>query len=403
MIDSSFFITNRQKLSELLAGTPLVITAYTQTQRRADMAWHFEQESNFWWLTGIEAPDWQLIIDPIKHKSWLVAPEIDEVHQVFDGSLSYDDALRISGADDVLTPRQAEEKIAELAQRHTVVQTLGDDPQAAHYNFVLNPAPIELRRHLTRLFKEVRSVRTEINKLRAIKQPDELAVIQHAIDLTINGFTEVYANLQNFKHEYEIDGEFSYLFRKKGAQGHAYDPIVAGGANACTLHYVANSERLKKRQLILLDIGASFGGYAADITRTYAYGEPTKRQIEIHKAVQSAQQEIIASIEPGLSVETYQRTVDEVMSEALVSVGLMNDRNDQENYRRYFPHAVSHGLGVDVHDSLGAPKYLQEGMVLTVEPGIYIPEEGIGVRIEDDILVTNNGRKNLSQRLSTDF
>jgi len=403
MIESDFFVANRQKLSELLAGVPLVMTAYTQTQRRSDMSWHFEQESSFWWLTGIDAPDWQLIIDTARHKSWLVAPEVDEVHQVFDGSLSIDDAVRISGADGVLTRRQADEKIAEFAQRHTVIYTLGDDPHAAHYNFVLNPAPAELRRQLMRVFKEVRSARNEINTLRAIKQPVELNAMQRAIDLTIDGFTEIHKNLANFKYEYEIDAEFSYLFRKKGALGHAYDPIVASGANACTLHYVANNERLKKRQLLLLDIGASVGGYAADITRTYAYGEPTKRQIEIHAAVQLAQKEIINSIAPNLSVEEYQHNVDGIMTNALVSVGLMKDRDDQDSYRRYFPHAISHGLGVDVHDSLGGPKYLQPGMVLTVEPGIYIPEEGIGVRIEDDILVTADGRKNLSQRLSTDL
>ena len=403
MIDSSFFVANRQKLSEMLAGMPLIMTAYTQIQRRADMSWQFEQESNFWWLTGIEAPDWQLIVDPIRHKSWLVAPEIDEVHQVFDGSLSFEGALGISGVDSVLTRAQGDEKIAELAKRHTVVQTLGDDPQAAHYNFALNPAPADLKRQLGRLFKEVHSVRADISKLRAIKQPAELAVMQHVIDLTIDGFAEIHSKLQDFKHEYEIDAEFSYLFRKKGARGHAYDPIVAAGANACTLHYVANSERLKKRQLLLLDIGASAGGYAADITRTYAYGEPTRRQIEIHAAVQSAQQQIISSIEPNISVEEYQRTVDSIMAEALISVGLMKGRDDEESYRRYFPHAISHGLGVDVHDSLGAPEVFMPGMVLTVEPGIYIPEEGIGVRIEDDILVTDNGRKNLSQRLSTDL
>ena len=402
-MDSAFFTHNRQNLSDALAGAPLIITAYTQTQRRADMAWHFEQEANFWWLTGIEAPDWQLIVDTTRHKSWLVAPEVDDVHQVFDGSLSSDEAVHQSGVDGVLTRSQAEEKIAELAKRHTVVYLLGDDPQASHYNFALNPAPAELKRQLARSFKDVRSARKELSVLRAIKQPAELVVMQRAIDTTIDGFIAVRDKLQNFKYEYEIDAEFSYLFRKHGASGHAYDPIVAAGANACTLHYVANRERLKKRQLVLLDIGAHMGGYAADITRTYAYGEPAKRQVAVHRAAQLAQQEIIASIEPNLSVEEYQRSVDRIMTEALMSLGLMKDATDQDNYHRYFPHAVSHGLGVDVHDSLGGPKYLQPGMVLTVEPGIYIPEEGIGVRIEDDILVTANGHTNLSQRLSTDL
>jgi Xaa-Pro aminopeptidase len=154
---------------------------------------------------------------------------------------------------------------------------------------------------------------------------------------------------------------------------------------------------------VLLDIGARSGGYAADITRTYAYGDPTKRQIEIHAAVQAAHHAIIKLITPNLAVEEYQREVDCIMIDALLSVGLMADRDDTDNYHKYFPHAISHGLGVDVHDSLGGPQFLQLGMVLTVEPGIYIPEEGIGVRIEDDILVTDSGNVNLSARLSTDL
>jgi Xaa-Pro aminopeptidase len=153
----------------------------------------------------------------------------------------------------------------------------------------------------------------------------------------------------------------------------------------------------------LLDIGARAGGYAADITRTYAYGEPTKRQIEVHAAVRDAQQQIIQLIQPNVTVEQYQREVDTIMADALLRIGLMSNRDDTENYHKYFPHAISHGLGVDVHDSLGSPKYLLPGMVLTVEPGIYIPEEGIGVRIEDDILVTSSGNENMSRRLSTDL
>jgi len=147
-----------------------------------------------------------------------------------------------------------------------------------------------------------------------------------------------------------------------------------------------------------MDVGASYGGYAADITRTYVRGAATKRQVQIHAAVEQAHHEIIATIRPHLAVDEYQRQVDAIMSDALRRVGLYED---EASLRRYFPHAVSHGLGIDVHDSLGAPHHLSEGMVLTVEPGIYIPEESIGVRIEDDILITATGNRNLSRKLST--
>lgn len=178
---------------------------------------------------------------------------------------------------------------------------------------------------------------------------------------------------------------------------------MASGKNACTLHYLKNSAKLKKRDLLLLDIGARRQGYAADITRTYALGEVSKRQHDVFLAVNEAHVKIIDLLKPDYPVEQYQHDVDKIMTEALLSLGLMKDAKDEKNYRRYFPHAISHGLGVDPHDSLGAPRALQPNMVLTVEPGIYIPEEGIGVRLEDDILITATGNSNLSGRLSTEL
>ena len=150
-----------------------------------------------------------------------------------------------------------------------------------------------------------------------------------------------------------------------------------------------------------MDIGARLDGYAADISRTYGLGEPTQRQRQVHAAVQVAQQEIIKLIKPGLLVADYYTSVDVIMKQALVGLGLLRSTDDDATYRRYFPHAIGHGLGVDVHDSLGQPVEFLSGMVLTVEPGIYIPEEGIGVRIEDNILVTDKGHTNLSKALST--
>jgi Xaa-Pro aminopeptidase len=379
------------------------MSAYSQMQRSNDMSFAFEQEANFWWLTGVEYPDWWLIIDGTRNKSWLVAPHVSQSHEIFDGSLSAEHAKEISGVDSVISQDKAQDILLDLAKKHSVVHCLGEQPYAEHLDFTLNPATKLIRDRANRMFKTVQDCRKELAELRAIKQPEEIVAMKAAIAVTIDGFELVKKKLATSNYEYEIEAEFNYHFRTHGTNGHAYDPIVAGGKNACTLHYIANSEKLKKRQLLLMDIGARSGGYAADITRTYAYGEPTKRQVEVHAAVQSAQQQIISIIQPNLSVEQYQRDVDMVMTDALMSLGLMTDRGDERNYHKYFPHAISHGLGVDVHDSLGSPKYLQPNMVLTVEPGIYIPEEGIGVRIEDDILVTSSGNINMSQRLSTDL
>lgn len=398
-----FFAINRRQLITKLDGGVVAVTAYSEMQRGNDASFGFEQEANFWWLTGIDAPDWWLIIDGVHNKSWLAAPIVSQSRQIFDGSLSPERAKEISGVDAVISHDEALSMLRELAKKHSTIYALGDQPYADHFDFILNPAPKKLHETVARLFASVHDCRLELSQLRAIKQPEEIVAIKSAISLTIEAFTAVKAKLSTFNYEYEVEAEFNYLFRRNGAKGHAYDPIVAAGKNACTLHYATNHDKLKKRQLLLLDIGARVGGYAADITRTFSYGEPTKRQLDVHAAVQTAHQQIIALIQPNLAVEQYQRDVDSIMIEALLQLGLMKSQSDTENYHKYFPHAISHGLGIDVHDSLGSPKYLQTNMVLTVEPGIYIPEEGIGVRIEDDILVTTSGRLNLSQKLSTDL
>jgi len=400
---TNFFAFNRDQLTTKLKGGIVVMTAYAGMQRSNDMSFGFEQEANFWWLTGIEQPDWWLVLDGTRHKSWLVAPTLSKSHEIFDGSLSYEDAKKISGVDEVIASDDAKSLLRDLAKKHSVVHTLGEQPYAEYLDFSLNPAGRKLHEMLERTFNSVQDCRKDLAKLRAIKQPEEIMRMKKVINLTIAAFEDVKAGLEAFSYEYEVEAEFSYGFRRKGAKGHAYDPIVAAGKNACTLHYVDNDAKLKKRELLLLDIGARQGGYAADITRTYAMGEPTKRQRDVHAAVQSAQAEIIKLLRPDLSVEQYQRDVDKIMAGALLSLGLMKALDDETNLRKYFPHAISHGLGVDVHESLGAPRFFQPGMLLTVEPGIYIPEEGIGVRIEDDILVTEKGRTNLSARLSTDL
>lgn len=399
---ADFFTGNRASLIKKLKGGLIVVSAYTAQQRRDDMAFKFEQESNFWYLSGIEHADWRLIIDGTRSKSWLVAPDVDAVHQVFDGSLSVDEARKISGADEVIGHVAGERLLHDLAKKHSVVYTLGDPPYASHFDFALNPAPRKLREELSRIFSSTVECGKELTELRAIKQPAEIIAIKKAVRLTCDSFDSVKAQFDTFRTEAEIEAEFSYRFRRAGSDGHAYDPIVAAGQNACTLHYVENSARLKKGQLVLIDIGARDAGYAADITRTYAFGDASDYAKQVHVGVVAAQKQISGLLGPGVSVIEYQRKVDKIMLTTLCELGLANDMSDETNLRKYMPHSVSHGLGVDVHDALGAPQMFQPGMVLTVEPGIYIPDKKIGVRIEDDILITEHGRQNLSARLSTD-
>lgn len=400
VIDSTFFTQNRERTYSALKGGFLAVAGYAQMQRSNDMAFQFEQEASFWYLTGIDYPDWQVLLDGKRRRAWLIAPDVEEHQTLFDGSLSHEEARRISGIEDIITQREADSWLRQASRSHPLAYVVDAPQYATHFGFTLNPAVRELRDQLTRIFTKVDDFRPELAKIRAIKQPLEIEAMQAAINVTVAAFNDVKANLANYKNEYEVEADFTAYFRRRGAAGHAYDPIVAAGANACTLHYVRNAAKLKKGQLLLLDIGARHHGYAADITRTYAIGAATKRQQEVHGAVEQAQKEIISMLQPGLALDEFQQRVDATMQRALIELKLIDNVNDPK-YRTYFPHAISHGLGIDVHDALGRPTVLEPGMVLTVEPGIYIPEQSIGVRIEDDILITDNGHKNMSAKLST--
>lgn len=401
-MDTSFFAGNRKRLIDELKGGVVVLGAHTKVQGAADAAAAFRQEANFWWLTGIEAPDWWVIIDGFSSKSWLVRPEVEEAHQLFDGSLSVEQARARSGVQTVISEDEAKDVLRKFARTHRLAYSLGDPSYAKYVDFTLNPAPKRLWKMLERIFVSVQDCRKELSRLRAIKQPAEIEAIQKAAKLTVEAFEHAKQRIATSKYEYEVMAEMTYQFQRSGAD-HAFEPIVASGTNACTLHYVQNDSLLAKRQLLLIDAGATFGGYSGDVTRTFAVGEPTKRQAAVHKAVQDTLVQIVSLLGPHLTLNEYSREVDGIMKEALIALGLIRNKDDDDGFRRYFPHAISHGLGVDVHDSLGGYRDFRSGMVITVEPGIYIPEEGIGVRIEDNIVITENGHRNITGSLSTDL
>lgn len=392
-----FHAHNIERLSELARGVPIVLTGYHAMQLSGDMAAPFLQESNFWWLTGIDEPGWRMIIEPGRHHVTLVAPDVSEIDHIFMGGMSSDEAMKLNGAQEVITADEFEPRLRHLARTHTVVDTLEVESES----FVVNPARKELVAMLRRTFASVEMIDKEIVTLRAVKTDEEIRRIREACNLTVEAFKQVRSQFAEYKHEYQVEAAFTSEFRSRAAV-HAYAPIVAAGERACTLHYDKNANSVRSRDLVVIDIGARINGYAADVTRTYAI-KPSKRQQAVHAAVQNVHQRIIELLKPGLLVADYARTVDEIMKDALQTLGLLDRRDDETTYRKYFPHAVSHGLGVDVHDRLGSPRYFEPGMVITVEPGIYIPEEGIGVRIEDDILITETGHDNLTRKLSTDL
>ncbi len=387
---------HQEKLYDNASGALVVLTAYDAVQLSGDMQAPFLQEASFWWLTGINEPGWKVIFDSARRQAVLVRPERSQVDVIFNGAMSDDEVRTQSGIDTIIPAKEFESHLRQLHRRHAIVQTI---MSKSHYDFIPNPSQHELLQTIERIFDSVGDISGVLYGLRAIKQPHEIEQIRKAVKLTTKTFAEVRALLSSTKTEYMLEAEFTYRFRRANAQ-HAYEPIVAAGAHACTLHYIENRAKIGPRDMVLIDIGARVDGYCADITRTYCLN-PTKRQRQVHEAVQAAQKKIIMLIEPGLLVADYIKQSDDIMKHTLMSLGLLEDLSDQETYRKYMPHSVSHGLGVDVHDSLGAPRYFEPGMVLTVEPGIYIAEEKIGVRIEDDILVTESGHENLSAALPT--
>ena len=266
LMDASFFDANRQRLMNLLPGALIVVPAYTKLQRSNDAAHAFEQEANFWYISGITHADWYVICDGSIGKSWLVSPAIDKQHEIFDGALSPESAKLISGIGTVLQADEADLLLRKLAKKHSVVYTTQHPSYAHMFDFTLNPALPKMQQKLERIFPKVQQCNKELTKLRAIKQPIEIRMIEKAIAITADALTTVRKSMATYNYEYQIDADITREFRYHGASGHAYDPIVAAGKNACTLHYVANNERLKKRQMVLLDVGARYGGYAADYT-----------------------------------------------------------------------------------------------------------------------------------------
>lgn len=392
MIKAQEYQQRRSAVREML-DAPAVFAAYDAMQLSGDMAAPFLQEANFLWLSGVAEPGWMMIV--AEEGDVLIAPERDEMHIVFDGGMSLEEAQAVSGVDQVYDHQQGNSYLTSLLSKHAAAWALGADPHQEWYDFSSNPAMQRIYQYLSERVSSVKDCRSVLAKLRAIKAPTEIAAIQQAIDETARALDAIERALRSgtVAHEYELQAIADYEFRVRGAAGHAYAPIVAGGKNACTLHYDANRMALAPGQLVLLDIGARWDGYAADITRTFATTVASMRQQSVFERVAKAQREIIALIGPGKMVREYQDESDAIMRQALIELGLYETEKD---FRRYYPHAIGHGLGLDVHELLGGYDAFQPGMVLTVEPGIYIPDESIGVRIEDDILVTSDGHTILS-------
>ena len=405
IFSSDFFIQNRKSLQDSLGidnpGVPLVVAAHGLLQRGADSTFPFHQDSNFRYLTGIDEPDLILVMD--SGNEYCIVPGRTGSREAFDGAVDKKHLSEISGISEFVDEEEGWQRLGRRLKQTRKVYTLSA-PAAyiEQYGLYTNPARSRLVERLTTWQPEceVLDIREHLIGMRMVKQPEELKAVQKAIDITIRGINKVSASLKKdgYEYEFEIENELAAAFRTKVASGHAFTPIVAGGKRACTLHNVQNNGKLQSGELIVIDVGAEVDHYAADITRTVALGQPSGRQRQVHEAVLDVQKQALSLLKPGTLLKEYEGQVEKIMGTKLQELGLIKEA-DHDSVRRYYPHATSHFLGLDVHDVGDYMRPLEPGMVLTCEPGIYIPEEGIGVRIEDDILITESGHIVLSEKL----
>jgi Xaa-Pro aminopeptidase len=403
MFTSDFFSANRERLRQLFTGTaPIVVTAHGLLQVGSDEAYPFHQDRNFLYLTGINVPGVILVMD--RGKEYLIIPDREVIIEQFDGAINIDELIRISGVKTVLSAKEGWRQLSSRIKKVQHIATLGAAPRFIEYlGLYTNPSRADLQARIKELNPRVEllDLRTHLARMRMVKQEPEIGALQSAIDLTCSTLKEITRPKQLAKYgfEYEIEADLSRGFRRTGAMGHAFTPIVASGAHACNMHYTANNGALATGELLVLDVGAAVDYYAADITRTVALGgNPTRRQQQVFTAVKEVQDYAFSLLRPGILVREYEKQIEAFMGEKLRELGLIKTI-ERERVRHYYPHATSHFLGLDTHDGGDYDHPLEPGVVLTVEPGIYIPEEGIGIRIEDDVLITTDGYTNMSAAL----
>jgi Xaa-Pro aminopeptidase len=396
---AEFFTANRERLRTLFAGTaPIVITANGLMQRNGDVEFVFRQDSSFWYLTGIDNPNFVLVMD--KSKEYLIAPAVSDYQAIFEDGFEHQQLTERSGITEILPHKEGWKQLGGRLKKVTSIATLSAPPTYVEdYGMYTNPARAQLVAQIKEFNNtaELLDLRTHFAHMRVIKQKPELQAIRQAIDTTSAALRQVKRRLGKYSYEYEAEADILHRFVRAGFAT-AWPPVVAAGANATVIHHWSNNGPIAAKDLVILDIGAEVEHYAADISRTYAVSQPTKRQQQVWEAVASVQDYAYTLLKPGILVRENEQKIEQFMGEKLRELGLIKII-DHDSVRHYFPHATSHFLGLEVHDIGDYAKPLEPGMVLTVEPGIYIPEEGIGVRIEDDVLITKSGIEILTRRL----
>lgn len=398
-------------LTQIGDGVAIIPTAPERVRNR-DSHHPYRFDSYFWYLSGFPEPEAVIVlVGGRTTKSILFCRDKNEEREVWEGFRYGPDAARDAfGFDETYPFSTFDAMLPDLIANHkTLWHALGHDPAwdtkiVAALNTVR--AQVRAGKHAP---SEIRDLRQPLDRMRLIKDAHEMALMRRAADITSAGHARAMRHCRPGQAEYELEAELTHEFRRRGAGGHSYTPIVAGGANACVLHYVDNDKLLSEPTLVLIDAGCELEGYAADITRTFPVsGRFNGAQRDAYEIVLAAQQAAIAAIKPGAPFSAYHdaalRVLVQGMADLKLLAGTVDGLIESEAYKPYYMHRTGHWLGLDVHDA-GDYKSgddwirLEPGMALTVEPGLYIRPSpivpvhlhGIGIRIEDDVFVTDDG------------
>jgi Xaa-Pro aminopeptidase len=396
---ANLFIKNRQKLREYLNNNSLVILFSNQNMpRNGDQFFPYRENSDFFYFSGIEQENSVLIITG--EEEYLFIYQQTEKEKLWEGEkLTFEAASKLSGIENIEAIDKLEQTFTSLiAQREHVFFNI---QQPIHDKAVLTNDEFFFKRFKEKFpFLNYHTIHGVISNLRLKKEYEEIKLIKQGIEITNKAFHRILTKTRPGINENELEAELRHEFQLHKSTP-AYDPIIASGKNACTLHYIENCNECKNGELLLMDIGAEVYNYASDISRTIPVnGSYNKRQKECYQAVLDVQQKVIDAIEPGMSLSELNQKALEWLKEKHIELGLYKEEDlENENLtKKYFPHGIGHFMGLNVHDCGNKHTTLEPGMVITIEPGIYIPEESLGIRIEDNILIDKEV-VNLSQQI----
>ena len=399
-ISNSLFIKNRKKLSDTIKNKGIaIINSNDQMPRNGDQLFKYRQNSDFFYLTGIEQEKSILVLNPNSEKEdekeTLFILKANKNLEIWEGhKLTKDEAIDISGIKNIKYISEFDAYLKDLLLNTETIYLNNNE-----YPKFSTPVPYKDLRFVNELkdkfplhsFKRLAPILT---KLRLQKEPEEIELMQKACDITTQAFHKILKLIKPGIKEYEIEAEITSEFIRNGANGHAYEPIVASGKNSCVLHYISNDQICKDGDLVLMDFGAEYANYSADTTRTVPVnGKFSERQRDVYDSVLHVMKKATELMIPGTSINKVNETVNQYIDKELIKLGLaeenLNDKDKKETVRmKYFMHGTSHFMGLDVHDVGSKETIFKPGMVMSCEPGIYIEDEGFGIRLENDILIT---------------